>query len=100
MHVVVTRLFDAGRPIPRWQLTRIEGIPGELSSDQVRLDRMMRPVPCLRLLCPKYQSIELLEPRFTRVIADSIAFAGFEIGGMNGNQYVAQSWLVQLSGPQ
>ena len=69
-------------------------------SDSARNCRKNNPirrlVPCLRLLCPEYRSIELLDPRFARVLEEGFTFGGFEIAGVGGNQYLAQTWMVQF----
>ena len=98
MHVVVTRLFEAGRPIPRWRLAGLKSIAGDLAHGHVRLDRISRPIPCLRLLCPELRSIDLLDPRLADVAGDGMTFGGFELGG-SGDQYLAQTWQVHFTPP-
>jgi hypothetical protein len=44
-------------------------------SSQVRLDRISRAAPCLRLLCDQHVSIEWLDPRFAE-LARCIAVGG------------------------
>ena len=74
----------------------LKAITGDLAHGQLRLDRITRPIPCLRLLCLELRSTELLDPHLADVAGDGMTFGGFELGG-SGEQYRAQTWKVQFT---
>jgi len=97
VQVTVVRLRNYGKAVPRWQLSTLKPVSGELRIEEGRSEYLTRFMRTARLLDFSLQRLDALPPLLDASVLwlkpGSMAITGFE--QIEDVDY-AQTWLVAL----
>jgi hypothetical protein len=97
MKVKVVRLRHEGKPHPRWRLSTLESVVGELRIEEAKDENLSRFMRRARLLNLVLQESEMLPPLIDAAVlwlkGNSLAITGFE--RIESTDY-AQTWLIEV----